>query len=249
MDINMVDRLNEILEERGEEFRARVHIVVKPHAVIKGIMLEKGDEKVKPTVYLEGHEEDTVEEYADFCHKAYNANSSFKEEVNMDIDKYMTADYIKETVLPRLTHRDNEERLKRNDTFYLPMLDLLVFFYIPVCKTDDGFQGTITISNHIMELTKLQKQEIMDQAIANMEDDVVIRSMFDVITEMVPSIEDPIDDQMCPRMYVATNGSMINGASVILTEKFRDVINTIFGDKAVIIPSSRHEVIITSFDD
>lgn len=257
MDINMIDELNEILEERGEEFRARVHITVKPHALLKGICLEKEGNKVAPTVYLEGHEEDTVEEYATFCQKAYHANSSMKEDMTMNIDKWVTAEYINENVLPRLTHDDNLDRLNRNDTYYIRMLDLVIFFYIPVCKMNDRYQGSITITNQLIKSSGINAQDLCKTAIKNLEDSVEIKNMYEVIRDMVPSAvdddpdeeNDPIDDAMLPRMYVATNKSAINGASVILTQTFKKQIEAIFGNKATIIPSSRHEVIVVDYSD
>ena len=254
MDINMIDDLNDVLEERGEEFRARVHITVKPHALLKGICLEKEGNKVAPTVYLEGHEEDTVEEYATFCQKAYHANSSMKEDMTMNIDKWVTAEYINGNVLPRLTHQDNLDRLNRNDTYYIRMLDLVVFFYIPVCKTDNGYEGTITITNPLIKSAGINAPDLYETAVKNLEKSFEIKSMYETLNEMMPGLMDdeddePVDDAMLPRMYVATNESKVNGASVILTQRFKDIIKTLFGDKAIIIPSSRHEVIVVDYSD
>ena len=255
MNMNQIEELNEVLEERGAGFRAREEVVIKPHAVLKGIRLEKEGCKVSPTLYLrEEEEEKTVEEYADHCMELMSQQSYMQEEINMNIEKYVSQKYILENVLPRLTHQDNLDRLNRNNTYYIRMLDLVVFFYIPVCRNNNGeYEGSITISKDLIKSADINAADLYDIAVGHLENKVEIKSMFETLSKMIPTFAEdepePIDDGMLPRMYVASNISKQKGASVILTQKFKENIRKIFGDKAIIIPSSIHEVIIVDYSD
>lgn len=241
-----VELLNEVLREMNADFSAEETVVDKPEETLEGFILKSEDSNISPTVYIAGYPDYMTE--GELAAELMNIYKTHSLSIGPDvIGDLMTRDNILNTVLPRLTNAKNVDRLTSADTVYTGFLDLAVIYYIPVSA--GIYNGAITLKNPHLEYARINKTELHKHAIKNLEKEFHYESMFDCLSRMVDGAPYE-DDGTTPAMYVMSNNRMCHGASVILTQKFKDTVKMLFGEKgAVVIPSSIHEVLVVDNND
>lgn len=238
---DMIDAINEELVKRNEKFTVSLQASKKPCGEEYGVMINTND-STKPVIYPT----DTSLTPDNICKVTNNIIEVYRENINVrfDVDKFISKDYIEANVMPRFIRKDFEEKLKENNTFYIPWLDLLVIFYINVGVAVDDMSGSITLTNPILNSVGIDTDNLFALAKTNLEQTVEITPITTILSKMMGTDILPIDDAFGPKMHVATNNKTVYGATVILTDKFIEHVRTHFGETALIIPSSVHEVIV-----
>lgn len=167
---------------------------------------------------------------------------------------------VKDKILFKLVSTKHNEELL-NQIPNVPYLDLSIVFYICLSEDEDNGMMVTIIKNEHMEYWNITKDELYRAAKENTPEKqpLVFKSMREVISEMFggPEMEKEVRadlDQMledsqggAPELYVLSNHSGINGASVILYPGALKKYADLFQSDLIVLPSSVHEVLITPY--
>lgn len=244
---NLIDDINHELAARDEDFTVELSIAKKPHGDEYGILINTGT-NASPVLHLT----DDVITPTNVAHLVDEIIELYERTCNMNIDmnKYIQTKYITENVKPRFVRQQFKNQLEATNTYYVPWNDLLVIFYIPV-KENATINGVININKQILDATGIDENNLFEMAKNNLEKVVNIEPLMDVLERMMGSAVPLPDKNSEPKIHIASNFNPTTknntesfGATVILTDKFAEHVNTFFGGEAVILPSSVHEVLI-----
>lgn len=226
---------------------------------LTGITILEGASNIAPTIYLEGY-------FNDFCNGESMFNICerilrvyYENKVSDDFDISMVTDFsrAKNRICYKLVNAErNAELLKSVPHVFVA--DLAVIFFITV-NADETGSATITVKNQFMDVWQnVTVDDLYKLALDNTQHLFRgrVTSMMSVLTELM---EVELDKEYANKffdmvaegdfpMYIATNTTKTNGASVIL---YKDLLKT-FADKIgndfYILPSSVHEVLFIPAD-
>ncbi len=125
------------------------------------------------------------------------------------------------------------------------MEDMAVVYRLVLDKNDAG-NGTILVTNNMMEQFGVTAEQLHDDAVKNAPEirPSEIKGMSEVLSEMMGNDTIPFIDPADEQMFVATVPDKLHGAGVIAYPDFmEDAAVKLEGDFYV-IPSSVHEVIL-----
>ena len=245
--------LSELEKRLAEGERVDVREVRKNNnQVLEGIVIDDGVEEMKPTLYIQHLYESyidgaTVETAAEVIIKAsrgYKGRSVF-------VQDYLS-DY--EAAAKRLAIKLVNTELNKEFLSTVPhrkMLDLSMVCYVLVFAPN-GDAGSVTVNDNLLELWEISEDELFKSAAENTERMLgrVVMPLKEKIEDMVMDPEDikgtPLDSE-CPAIIV-TNNYKLFGAANMLNTKLMDECAEAFGGDFIIIPSSVHEILLTSMD-
>ena len=124
--------------------------------------------------------------------------------------------------------------------------DLLAVFYVPI----EGFDGTIQITNALMDTAGLTADELTEKAKANALKDMTVRSLSAVMREMAGLPYDPDLDDVGMPLYIVSNGTNQFGTGVLAAGKaaYLRIADALGESEIFILPSSLHEVLAVPDD-
>lgn len=176
--------------------------------------------------------------------------SCCRDDIQVSIDKYLQADYVKENVQMMILDKANLKRIQETDFVYELTEQFLVLFYVDVINDEnEDYNGTMKITNQICQIAGVKKNELFSYARKNMEADLSIRTMQSVMAELLGMDFGEMEDSQDIPMYVVTNKKKFYGASAILCEKTYEILSNALGEKFIILPSSIHECIAIPYAD
>ncbi len=236
----------------GGDAKITTKEVVKNNGVTYiGLLIQKGEDNVIPTIYMEsfyrdyreGKElRDVIKEVTDVYYKSRHQNK-------MDMEFFSDYTKVKDKIAYKLIHYGrNKEILSQIP--HIPYLNLAIVFYY-ICENDDLGRGTILIRNEYMKRWEVTTDILYKQASENMPHLLPCewKTMEQIIMDMIgrdalckEGIE--FEEPDASAMYVLTNKTKIYGASCILYEGMLQKIWNKMGMNFYILPSSVHEVII-----
>ena len=195
--------------------------------------LSLGEGPVRPTLYDQTVEEMTEEELVQFALRA------MEQIPEVDISFARDKDFILNHCVSCIRHRTDDERAVKWEVYG----DLEEYVRINLGNDDNNNNVSTVVTNELLESAGVSKEELRIFARKNLKATVRIQSMSEVLrgfmTEDIPETEDI--------MYVASNESRVNGAAVMLLESVLKDFCIQHGLESIyIIPSSLHEVILTS---
>lgn len=164
-----------------------------------------------------------------------------------DVDIGMLSDY--ESMKQHLTAqivgaKNNSDKLK--DVPHQMMEDMAVVYRFQVGEVSSG-QASILITNQMLELYGITQEQLHQDALemSQRNEPVSIKNMDEIIYEMsdgfMGSIENPES-----ALWVATNESRFNGASVIAYPDFMERAAQQLDGGFYLLPSSIHETLLIS---
>lgn len=235
---NLYAKATEVAEViNGKGYYATVQEVVKRDGTHTGISIrDNAEQKIAPTVYLT--EEDIEEENEVLAEKFLKI---VDEAPGIDFDPDTFDDYarIKDKIYMVVCPASSA---LLNDVPHFLVEDIGVYF---VFKVDEG--SSITIRNAHLTMWGIDFDTLKADA---KYPEVVIKSMFDTLREMMGIPEDAEELPPAPDgMYVASSPSKSNGGVCIANPEFYKKIKKMANGKAFyILPSSVHEVLVV-FDE
>jgi len=132
--LQRAEELNTILEERGASFKIRFEEVPKNNVVLQGYVLVSKERNCCPIVYLN---EDIMQMdnllLVGYLEKIYEENV-----LDIDVSSFFNKEYILKNILPRLVSASNVTWLQEKESAYMPFLDMLIAFYVPIDVTEDN---------------------------------------------------------------------------------------------------------------
>ena len=241
----------ELSERTGQDVIVS-SIMKNNDVVLKGLTI-RGDSNISPTIYLEKYYErysDETMTFEEICDDIMDVNEEHKcPNFDFDIEDYTSWDKIKDRIKMRLVNRDrNAEYLKQ--LVHMIYGDLAIIFAVELEANPFGVCGSIKIRNEHAEMWDKTVGDLYEVAKNNM-DEIVVTSIFDVISEMQALSGDEFADitppEGAPIMYIATNPDKNCGAAAMLNE---EVLKNFASDHGsfYIIPSSIHEVIFLALN-
>lgn len=172
-------------------------------------------------------------------------------------------DQVKDKIAAKIVGAEKNEKLlsQRPHT----MVDDLAVTYCVMLHKNEQEVVSEPITNELLSTYGISLEELHETAIQNMDSLMPgsFKSMWQVMKEkMLPDMIAQCDgnveiaqkmvDTMFPpdsgNLYVLTNEPSINGASVVLNDKFMDEVAEKVGDQFYILPSSIHELLVVPKD-
>ncbi len=238
----------------GEDYDVRIRHVVKNNGVkLDGVVILKKEENTAPTIY--------INEYFTQYQEGRSMNSIVKEIIQITMEEgekiipsivpeNLSFDYMKNKIIYRLVNYEkNKSELEKVP--HIRYLDLAITFHCLV-KWEKVEIGTIRVNKEMMNQWQVTTKDLWELAKKNTPKlfPIQIRSMNEVIADLlkqeVGSL--PFDhESLQSEMYVFTNKSGINGASVLLYENAISNFASSNQTDFYILPSSIHEVILIPF--
>lgn len=140
----------------------------------------------------------------------------------------------------------NIKQLDNFDDWYIkvPYSDVVGYVVMPIHLSAKMF--TIAkVSKEMCEVWGKTPEEVTAAAIKNMRGTHCLKSVFDLDGEI--SLDEPFAPEE-HNMYIVTNHDMSFGANVLFDTEFLQQISLMFGADLLLLPSSRHEMIVMRRD-
>lgn len=227
-----MNRAMELLNEAG--IKAEIIKVPKNGKEIDS--LQVGEGRVRPSIYqsnLDGV--DSKEELIEFVKNAINSAPDILGE------EIATKEYFIEHSISCIRHQTTDESIVK-----FPVYGDLEEYIRVVVDIDEDATGSIVVTKEHIERLGIEADEIRKVAREHLKEKAVIRSMYDVMQDLIGGAVEDVEIPAEKMMYVAsTNDGNNHGAAVMLLDDVLEKFCMEHGIKsAVIIPSSIHEVLI-----
>lgn len=207
---------------------------------LKGINIMEERSNISPTIYLEGFYEEYknqtigLKDILAEVKKVYDTHK--KEDVFFDYEKMLKED----TIIACLMNREMNEKLLENIPYIPVGEELVVIFKYYLKEVFGEDNGYITITNHLVEIMKLDTDKLLGKALENMK---TMQPWFLASMEHV-LLGYPKDLPSTMNMYVLSNQERHFGASAILYPEVRQELYDRFESDIIVLPSSIHEWIV-----
>ena len=255
----VVDEIKKYLPESYRDAEISLKEIVKPNDIrLTGLLVLKDESGAAPMVYLEEFYKmvEAGSSVADVIRKIADMRVEYDVD-DLGVNEFMRFEDCKDRILPRLYSREMNDELV-NHMAYTSMEDFLILYYIELGETDAG-RLSIPIDMDILNRWGVGVDRIHSTALDNQRRLSVgtLKKMREMLGAMMLKefgIEEGTDESMefldCmfgpdtdDGMFVITNTSCINGASMVLDREFMDKAVEVLGDGFYVLPSSIHEVI------
>ena len=245
------------LFQSNQEFRASLKVktneVIKNNGVkLTGINIQRDDCNVSPNIYAEDlykaytERDKSIEEIIAEVEKQYLKGMEEYPSFGFDTDFLKDYGWVKERLSAKLLNAEmNEELLARAP--HILIGDLAVAFII-VLPSKDGGQGTILISEDMLNSWCVTKETLLADAISNF--DATAESMLEVLSNMMGITKEELENSpFAPAptdvaMMVVSNKSKTFGAFAMIEGSALKQVSEKVGKNLYILPSSVHELII-----
>lgn len=232
-----------VINENEKVLRAEVVTANKPNGVVlTGIAILEEGVNASPTIYVEQFYENETDVYEA---AARITNAYYDNKQKIDIEWVQDYEQVKEKLVACLYNASNAEAFPVHQSAKrYGFDDLIITARIMVDLGAQG-RGSIIVHPDLIERWGVTKAEVIRQALANVKKDCVIKTMAEILREMMPKgmadvIGIPDDEEQ--KMLVITNADRIHGAVAILNAKKE--LNKRFPNGYTVLPSSIHEVIV-----
>ena len=238
----------EVERRAGADYSVRLNDVMKNNGVIlSGITLMQDDSNISPTIYLNNYYEDyengetTLGMVINDVIDVYNRNK-----VNRNIDMRYLFDYesVKKQVVLKLINTEKNRELL-SDVPHLEFLDLSIVFQVLISDEAIG-SASVLIHNAHTKLWGVDQNELYKHAVKNTPRllEYEIKSMNDVISEIMKSDNGIEDCSGETHMYVLSNSRKTDGAACMLYPELIGDFAKASDSDLYIIPSSIHELLL-----
>lgn len=241
------DKVLDVLRERDSTLNAIIEKVTKSNGVLYCGLSFRGKDNVQPVIYLD-----------DF-YKRFEAGTNIDDIVNQVVEIYVTnrindidigsiTDF--ETVKDRIivaVYNTNANAEKLSNIPHRDYKDLSVYYRVDVPINEKEGMGSMIVNDHILKLWNISMDELDEVAWVNTRRMYPARlmSMFEILQELCGGEMDEMQDCLAkPTMYVLSNVNKLNGAVYIADADALAMVADALDDDYVVLPSSRHEVII-----
>ena len=216
--------------------------------VLHGLVIMEESTNISPTIYLENEYENYLSgKDLDACTKTViEVYQESRMERPISIDFFQDFEQAKERLAMKLVNQEQNQNMLANIPHYT-YGDLAVIFQVVVQTTELG-NASVTVNDTHMNAWKTTPEVLMKAAMENMtKQPIRIQSMEEVMREMLGEIPEEMDgmlEQADPMMYVMSNETKMNGATVLVCvdklQEFAEKMDT----NLYILPSSIHEILL-----
>lgn len=243
---DLMNRIGELVKEMiGVECKVSFNKVEKNNGlVLQAVVIKEPDMTVWPSIYINkmldalNAKDIEIEDVAKQIVQTYmdsKANGLFGEIVS---GFKLSKELILNNVTYKLVNRKkNDNRLV--DAPHKDMLDLTAMYYVIIAEDDKGTSSFLVRYHNCIQYD-ISLDELDEAAYKNteMRAGFNVQSMSDMMgmpVEMSCKDSNP--------MYVMTNSKVINGATIMMYERYFKELAEKLNDDLYILPSSIHEVL------
>lgn len=241
-----------IVQEQGEMVDAYIQTAVKENGLVCHGLTLKGKSNMALIIYLDEFYNKYEEGFIDMDKCAEMVADIYKENrCNGDFDLESLYDFEKvkdKIVLGIYNTEANAEILA--DIPHKKFKDLSLYYRIEI-TVDKKTTGFITIHNKFMKVWGRDLEELHVLAWENTKrsNPSTFRSMNEVLKDMLDTEEVVLSEDIEPQLFVLSSANNVNGAVYMADmQELAQIANRLEKD-FVLLPSSRHEVIIVPMDD
>lgn len=237
--------ITEYAQEVAQKVNGEVQITEKANRVkATGIIIRTEESPIAPVIYIDNLYERglSTDQAADEVLKVYAKHNN--PSINLD----MITDYekVKPLLRARLYNSRTNAPVFKSAKEY-GFADLIIIPYIAnIMQTESG-TGSIKITRELLAKWNVSADEVIETAEANSRQEATMRSMAEVMAEMMGADIMDIMEPELEEMKVVTNKDRAFGAYGVIP--MLDELRKTYKEGFVILPSSVHEVIITPVRD
>lgn len=218
---------------------------------LRSITITSDESNVSPIIYLEGFFRDyqegrSMKDITEGIIKLYRESAV---NTSWDVSVFTNYSSARSLLRPRLINSEKNKELLA-DVPHREILDLSLIYSVELSGDFDGV-GTIIVRNEHMKLWDVDEQTLYEEVLKNMEeyDEGSLRTMKDVLLEMIGCDMEMLDSEISIPMYVLTNRSKLYGASQLINKSMLAMAAKTIGSDLIILPSSVHELLILPVAD
>ncbi|MDY5701041.1 MAG: DUF5688 family protein [Lachnospiraceae bacterium] len=239
---------------KGTFTLVRMQIKKNNGTLLTGIRFERKDRKVSPVVYLEKYYEDYTNGDMTMNNILTSITDQLEENVDMDdiANNFQNYDLIKNDLdFAVINYELNKEILK--ERIHKRFLDLAAVCLVRV-ETQDGLNGIMYVTNHMLIAWKIDEETLMEQCMRNLIKseshsifhikDVLIKMFGDAGKDFIDEMMKSIFDEARKDIYVLSNKSRHMGANALLNYDMLHNFAMEHDSNLIIFPSSVHELIV-----
>lgn len=240
-----------------EHCQIDLHTVPKNNGILRtGMIMRKETGQISPTVYLEDYYNYFLDGY-DLDTLAETITEIFLQDITDIHDKLEPLretdfEHIRSHIICRLVNRSKNSRLIEESPS-ISYLDLSILFYYLVDYNDNGI-SSIRITNPLAEYWSVDTSDLLEAALENMPVyfPFVVEKMSQMIKHLLPEFQQAGEmlklTEPLP-MYVLTNQSGLNGATVLLYKEVLSQLSGLLNSDLYLLPSSVHEIIAIPYEN
>ena len=262
--VAVVDGIREWLPEQFKTAHVSIQVITKNNDLkLTGLTIQSVESNIAPTIYLEDfykkYQEGT--EMPEILRLIAEVRVEHEIEGGFDASQITDFDKCQDKILPRLVGAEwNKDLLEKRP--HVIIEDLAVTFYIDLGANEEGSMS-VQIHNDLMNSWGVTVETLYELAVKNLSGSKVgtFRTINEVMAEiMLPNLIEEYGDKetaeqmlkmMMPpedKMFVLSNRSGINGASILLDKQMMQTVIDRVGSDFYILPSSIHEVLVVPAD-
>lgn len=245
--------LNQILEEQNTGIQLVYTKQFSHNRECEGYIVKKKELAIAPVVYIspnipdwwEGSDQEVAEKLQEFS--KIEPMDGLEDFIHHKIDRQ----YLLDHVYFALVSGQKYEQMVNNDLLLDRWCDLAVKYSVSLPNFSEDAQGSIRVSNQMMETYDIEKEELIEACNRNMEQQVAVMSLKEQICTMAgidPSELEEGESEF-PEITVVTNQGLLDGAGSILLPSVQKRMEQKYGSCFAILPSSRHEVLVAPLTD
>ena len=230
---SVAENIKDYLPEEYQNAQVTIQEVTKSNdIVLSGLMIRTEDNNIAPNIYLENFYQEYEEgkDFSEIMQTISDVRVHNEMSKGFDVSRLTDLDKVRDNIICRLVNKEMNEDFLENKP-YTSFEDLAVVYAVNLGNLQGG-RMTAPITNQMMEQYGITKEELHDIALHNLANSQLeFKSMRDTLMEMMDITEDdpkafmlPPDEG--PQMYILTNSDKVDGGDF------------------VVLPSSRHEVIV-----
>lgn len=231
----------------------RLNRVSKNNGItLMGLCIMNPDSNIAPNIYLETFYEEYLsgKPLSEIAAEILRINRQNQME-HFPVYPLQSFDMLMDKVVYRLVNKEkNTERL--HNIPYVDYMDLAIIFCIVLDETREGI-ASITVTNDMMKFWNISTEELYEQAHKNTvkKFPVCLKNMEEILLESIVDLNvHDIEERECAiPMYVVTNATKLNGATVVLYENQLRNLAECFGGDYFLLPSSIHETLLIPITD
>lgn len=254
---NIADNIKKYLPEQYRDAEVVIQEVTKSNdIVLSGLMIKTEDSNIAPNIYLENFYEQYTggKDMAEIMQAISDIRVNNEIAKGFDTSRITDLSKVEDHIICRLVNQEMNAEFLSNRP-YTVFEDLAVVYAVDL-GSHEGGRMTAPITNQMMEQYGITTEELHSIALHNLsESQIDFKTMRETLMEMMGvSADDPQMEFMLPPddemgMYILTNAEKLDGAATILDAKTMQDISEKLGGDFIVLPSSRHEVIVLPMRD
>ena len=232
-----------LTELTNKGYDANLQVITKNGVEFNAIVIKNAKNTISPTLYFDELLEDCNNgkiSFTDVIEHLVSIYEAHKDD-EFSVMKFTDKDFILSNVYIGLQRESKEDLIKRDSGFE----DIEAYLYLRI-KSDDTSEAVVKLNPAIINLARVELGMLWSKAEENTFAETTITPIMSAISNLLG--EDcpvEISSEVSGGIYVVSNKGMTCGAAAVLDKKaLKKFAKLIKADKFIMIPSSRHEVLL-----